>query len=324
MIGRRALVTALAASLALPVRGYAQKAGTVPLVAQLSPRVAMSADDEAFRSALRERGYEEGRNIAFAFGGVAGNPTGLEEKARALIRLGPAVIFAAGSEAAYAAMQATRTIPIVFVSSDPVHAGLVPSLDRPTGNMTGVSFMNAEASAKRLELLHEIVPAAQRIAVIWNPADPSARFAWEATLSAGRALGLVLRPHETRSASEIEAALVAIEQDKAEALVLLPAPLISDSVATTAGFALHARLPAISGNSTFTQAGGLLSYGTSVRGGYLRAALHVERILKGAAPADLPIDQPTKFELVINVKTAKALGLAMPPALLARADEVIE
>jgi putative ABC transport system substrate-binding protein len=322
---RRDLLAGLAAATALrPLRLRAQTPRRRALIGQLSPRAAPSGEDEAFRQALRALGYEGGRDIDFAFRGIAGDAARLAELARELVRLEPAVIFAAGSEAARAAIAATKEIPIVITSSDPMRVGAVTSLGRPAGNVTGVSSMNAEVSGKRLELLKELIPTLASVATVWNPEDPGAHVALEATEMAARALGVRLQIHEAHSAAALEAALAAVRGEKVDALLMLPAPLISDNPALIAASALQSRLPAMTQNSNFPRAGGLLSYGSNGRDGYRRAAAHVDKLLKGATPADLPIDQATTFELVINLKTAKALGLAIPPALLARADDVIE
>jgi putative ABC transport system substrate-binding protein len=208
--------------------------------------------------------------------------------------------------------------------TDPVGAGLISSLARPGGNITGLTNIFTELSAKRLELLKEVAPRVSRVAVLWNPTHPGQAIAWQQTQQAAPAHGLVLFSAEVRRPEDFAPAFTAIVAERAEALLVLPDPLTSFHRQQTAAFAVKQRLPSMYAASYWVQAGGLLSYGTSFPEIWRRAGVYVDKILKGARPADLPIEQPTKFELVINLKAAKSIGLTIPPSLLARADQVIE
>jgi len=241
-----------------------------------------------------------------------------------LVKAGVDVIFANGSEATRAARQATTSIPIVMTSSNPLGLGFVASLARPEGNITGVSLMAPEGSGKRLELLKEIVPGLVNIAVFWNPSDPGAASSLKETVAAAEAIGLKPQILKTFDGNSIDAAFEDAVKQGAQAVVQLPTPQISIHLQRIADLALKNRLPAMYISDEFPKAGGLVSYGVNLAALFRRAAYYVDRILKGAKPADLPVEQPTKFELVINLKTAKALGLVIPPTLLATADEVIE
>src|SRR5439155_2527219 len=217
-----------------------------------------------------------------------------------------------------------RSIPNVMGASDPVTTGFVASLAQPGGNITGLSLFSPELSGKRLELLKEIVAGVSRIAVLWDPDDPPAVLSMKETETAAQALGLTIHAVEARRADDFDAAFAAATQVRSQALVVLPAAIMIIYSARIAQLALWGRLPAIHVSSDFPKLGGLMSYGPHFDALYRRAAVYVDKILKGAKPADLPVEQPTKFELVLNLKTAKALGLDVPPTLLARADEVIE
>jgi ABC-type uncharacterized transport system substrate-binding protein len=308
--------------------GQAQPTAKVRRVGWLSPGSA--ASDEAFlasfREGLRTLGWVPGENLAIEPRWADGKFERLPDLAVELVRLGVDVIVASVTQASLAAKRATATIPIVMVGvGDPIGSGLVDSLARPGGNVTGPSSLLAEASRKQLALLHETVPAASLVAVLWNPANP----VWQAaalreTEAAARAMALQLRLHEARNPDEIQAAFAAVASEHAGAL-FVPADIIFVRHAQLMGdLASKHRLPAMFGFREHVTAGGLMSYAASFPVMFARAATFVDRILKGAKPADLPVEQPTKFELVINVNTAKTLGIAIPQSVLQLADELIQ
>jgi putative ABC transport system substrate-binding protein len=280
---------------------------------------------EAFRQGLRELGYVEGQNILVEYHYAEGRTDRADELAAEMARRRVNVIVAFATPAAHAAKSATSTIPIVFATSDPVGTGLVPNLARPGGNLTGVSNMMPDLESKRVELLREIMPGLKRVGFLGSTRDPAAKnFVREAQAAAER-VGLRVHPVLVGSPDEIDGALVGMARDKIEAVIVQSLFVLSSGAAAKlAELALRDRLPAISNYAHFAERGGLMSYGP--RGDFSRraAAHYVGRILKGAAPADLPVQQPTEFQLVLNLRTAKALGLTIPPTLLARADEVIE
>ncbi len=235
------------------------------------------------------------------------------------------MIITSTTPAALAARNATRTIPIVIPTAiDPVGTGLIASLAHPGGNITGGAILSAELGAKRLELLKEVVPQLARTAVLWNGANPANALAWRETEGAARALGVTLEPHDVRSAKDFEIAFAAIAQQRPDALSVLTDALITQYQKEIVDFAIERRLPSVFPNKEPIEAGGLMSYGPHFSEMMRRAASQVDKILRGAQPADLPMEQPTTFELVINLKTARATGLAVPPVMLSRADEVIE
>ena len=292
-------------------------------------RATDSPRSEAFREGLRELGYIEGRNIAFEYRYAEGNRDRSAEQAAELVRLGVDVIVAAGGDSVIrAAMQATGTIPIVLGGggSEPVAAGYVESLARPGGNVTGVSTLSRDLDGKRLELFKETVPNLARVAALYDPGSAAAaREAREDLPVAARALGLTVQPWEIRDADGLETALAALDADRPDGLYLIASgALILGNAHRINGFAVRTRLPSMVGNSEAVESGGLLYYGADQLDGYRLAARYVDRILKGARPADLPVEQPTKLELVINLKTAHAIGLTLPTAVLARADKLIE
>jgi len=249
----------------------------------------------------------------------------LPELAVELVRLEVDVLVAPTSAAAKAAMDATRTIPIVMAGGgDPIGLGLVASLARPGGNVTGPSMMNTEIIGKRMQLLKEVVPGLVRVAVLANSVNPIHALFWRETEPAARELGLELQPVEARAPEDFEAAFAAATRGKAGALIALDDALTYNYRSRIVALAAASRLPALYGYREFPDEGGLMSYGANLASHYRHAADYVDKILKGAKPADLPVEQPTKFELIVNLKTAKALGLQLSPALLGRADEVIE
>ena len=279
---------------------------------------------EKFREGLGDLGYVEGRDVVIEY--RPSDPAGrLHGFAAELVALDADVIVAAGSLAVRAAQQATRTIPIVMTgSSDPVGTGFAASLARPGGNITGLSLQSPELSGKRLEFLGEIVKDLSRLAILLNPDDPPVVFSLRETEKAARASGMEISLVEARRGEDLDGAFALIAKIRPEALVILPASLMTRYAARIAELALNCRTPTISYFRDFPEVGGLMSYGPSLDYSSRRAAVYVDQILKGAKPSDLPIQQPTKFELVVNQKTASALGLEIPRILLVRADEVIE
>lgn len=272
---------------------------------------------------LRDLGWVDGQSIALVIRYAEGRPERLPELTQELVKSRVDLIVGVGTDVAKVVKSVVRTIPLVMsVSEDPVDIGLVASLGRPGGNMTGVSFISAELAAKRLQLLKEIVPQASRIAVLWNPAHVDLEF--KELEPAARTLGIRLLSVEARSPEELDGAFRALASGGADALMVVPSRMINQNAKRIASFAVERRLPAVSLWSAFAEAGGLMTYGPNVGIMIRRMASHVDKILKGARPGDLPIERPTHFELVLNLKTAKTLGLTVPQAVLLRADRVIE
>ncbi len=277
------------------------------------------------RDALRELGYVEGKNLTFERRFAEDRLDRLPGLAAELVSLKVDVIMAAGTLAPLAAKRATSTIPIVMMAAgDPVGSGLVASLAHPGGNVTGMSLMAPDLGGKRLELLKELLPGISRVAVLWNAANPYSALVFKETVGAARTLGVELQSLEIREPPDIDGALEAATGQHADALITVEDPLTIDLRKKIAEFAADHRLPTISGLRVFADSGFLMSYGADLADIIRRSAVYVDKILKGAKPSDLPVEQPTKFELVINLKTAKSLGLTIPSILLARADEVIE
>ena len=313
---------------------------TAPLAAEAQPAVKVarigylllpplaekpSGERQAFMQGLRELGYVEGRNLVIEYRSAAWNREMLPDLAAELVERKVDVILAAGPQPALAAREATKTIPIVMVAGiDPVESGLVASLARPGANVTGFTRHLPGLAGKRLELLREAIPRVSRVLVIWNPGNPAAATDWKATQAAARTLGMKLESVEVRGAEDFVAAFPRMLLRQPAAVVMIDDTLTAAYRGILAEFAVKNRVPAITAWREFTEAGGLMSYGPRVSELFRRAAGHVDKILKGAKPADLPVEQPTKFELVINAKTATALGLTIPPSLLLRADLVIE
>jgi putative tryptophan/tyrosine transport system substrate-binding protein len=280
---------------------------------------------EALRQGLRDLGYVEGQNITIEYRWAEGKPERIRELAEELVRLKVDVIITASSIYVEAAKRATSTIPIVFMGhADPVGTGHVTSLARPGGNITGFSTTMMETNVKSLELLKQAVPGLARVAVIFEPATPSHGPTLKAIEAAGPALGLQVQPVAVRSATEFESAFSAIVQERADAVLVLTTPLLIAGAQPLAELALTHKLPSVFALRHHVAAGGLMSYSPNIADISRRSAIYVDKILKGAKPADLAVQQPTKLELVINLKTAKALGLTIPQAFLLRADEVIE
>ena len=313
--------------LAMPVAAAAQQPAKVHRIGFLSQGSSSGFRHfwEAFRQGLRELGYVEGRNIALESRWAEGRFERLPDLAAELARLKVDVILAGGTPSALAAKNATRTIPIVMVNvADPVRAGLVASLARPGGNITGPTLLNPELSAKRVELLKEVVPKVSRVAAFMNPASPATPVLWEETQRAAEALGVQLQPLEVRGPNEYEGAFGAATRGRAGGLLFLDDAVMLANRTRIVTLAARSSLPGMYGFREFVDVGGLMSYGANASNSYGRAATYVDKILKGAKPADLPVEQPTRFELVINMKTAKALGLTIPQTVLIRAEHVIQ
>jgi putative ABC transport system substrate-binding protein len=290
-----------------------------------SSSAAASARNEAFRQGLRELGYVEGKNISIEWRFADGKLERLPEFAAELVRLKVDLIVTAGSDVTRHAKEATGTIPIVMAQdSDPVGLGFVASLARPGGNITGLANYSPELSGKRLEILKEILPQLSTVSVLWNSSNPGSSRALKETEVAAPPMGLKLQAHDIPKADALEPALQAISKARSGALnATLAGPVVFTHRKRLIDFTVKNRLPAIYGRSEYVDDGGLMLYGTSIINLGRRAATYVDRILKGAKPADLPVEQPTKFELIINLKTAKQIGLTIPPNVLARADRVI-
>jgi putative ABC transport system substrate-binding protein len=317
------------AVLLAPLVGEAQQAAAIPRIGFLSPSPVSDPRAasflEAFRQGLRELGYAEGRNIVIETRFAEGKFDQLPGLAAELVRAKVDVIATYTTPAAQAAKRATATIPIVMATViDPVTAGLAASLARPRGNITGLSQMVPDLVGKQLELLKEVAPKISRAALLLNPANPAHALAIRDVNVAVRSLGIQLQLVEARRPSELENAFAAMTTERAEAVIVLVDSMLIDHRTRIADLAARHRLPTVSATIETTEAGGLLAYGPSVRDMFRRAAAYVDKILKGAKPADLPIEQPTKFELVINLRTAKALGLTIPQSVLLRADQVIQ
>jgi putative ABC transport system substrate-binding protein len=324
MIARRDFITLLGgAATAWPLAAGAQQP-KVPVIGYLTIAANIASRRETFRRALSEAGYVEGRNVAIEFR-TDDRLDRLPELARDLVRRGVSVIVAYGVPAATAAKAATATIPIIFqMGVDPVAFGLVKSFNRPGANLTGIATLGVELGPKHLELLHELVPAATVIGLLVNPANPSSQAATREVKAAAERLGIDLHIVEVRNQADFEPAFAALRDLKAGGLVISNEGLLNGRSEQLAGLALRDRLPAIHVTSTFTAAGGLASYGARTSDTDRLAVRYIDRILKGEKAADLPVIQPTSFGLVINLNTAKALGLTVPATLLATADEVIE
>jgi putative ABC transport system substrate-binding protein len=311
--------------------GEAQQPGKVYRLGYLSNTDAAgeSTRSEAIRLALRKLGYIEGQNIATEYRYTQGKVDRASELANELVRLKLDIILVAGGTIyVRPAMNATKTIPIIMVGGgrDPVEAGVVESLARPGGNVTGMTLLARELGGKRLELLKEAVPKLARVAVLYDPAIPgTTREVKEDLPVAARALGLTVQPWEVRDANGFERVLAALSKERPNGLYVPGGgPVIVANVKRIASFALKSRLPSLFNSRESVEAGGLMFYGADLAESYRRVAYYVDKILKGAKPADLPVERPTKFELVINLKTAKQIGLTIPPNVLARADKVIK
>jgi putative tryptophan/tyrosine transport system substrate-binding protein len=320
---RRAFISLLAGAAAWPLAARAQQPGKKWLIGFIAHGYERMYD--ALFEGLRELGYVEGLNIIIERRYAQGRAERFQEFAREMVQLKADVIIVTTTPAALAAKNATATIPIVIPHAiDPLGAGLVASLAHPGGNVTGGTLLQAELSAKRLELLKELVPNLFRTALLWNAANPAYAHAWKETQGAARALGVALQAHQVRRPSDFQPAFAMMAQERPDALLVLEDALTIQHRKEIVDFALQKLLPSSFVGKEAVEAGGLMSYGPSWPDAFRHAATFVEKILKGAKPADLPVEQATKFELAINLKTAKALGLTVPPTLLAIADDVIE
>jgi len=325
---RRTFVSTAAGALvvkALPAN--AQPAKKVPRIGVLHVSDSANASQfaAAFTQGLRERGYVEGQNIVVERRFGDNRAERISELASELVRLKVDVIVTNNDLGIAAVKQQTQTIPIVMASStDPVGTGFVASLARPGGNITGVTGIAPELSAKRLELLKEVIPGLSRVAIMWNPDVRGAVFVYKETESAARSLRLQLQSVEVSRADDFDRAFSALTTGRAEALMVVGSTLAFANRAQLASLAQKHRLPSMYSQREYMDAGGLIAYGPSLTDGWRRTATYVDKILKGAKPGELPVEQPTAFELVINLKTAKALGLTIPPSLLQRADQVIQ
>ncbi|HEV8342189.1 MAG TPA: ABC transporter substrate-binding protein [Candidatus Binatia bacterium] len=303
----------------------AQQQAKIPKIGWLGARSASAPACEVFARELRALGYVEGKNIAIEYRYAEGKLDRLPALADELVRLKVDVLVTPATPATVAAKNATRTIPIIFYSgSDPVALGLVDSLARPGGNITGFTTIDAALAGKRLELLKETIPKLSRVAALWNPRDPISAQAWKESQLPARELGLQLHSMEVSSADKFEGAFKEAIKAGSAALALMASPVFFSNQKQIVDLMAKNRLPAIYGNGEFVASGGLMSYGVDEAEPYRRAAVFVDKILKGTKPADLPVEQPTKFELVINLKAAKQIGLTIPPNVLARADKVIK
>ena len=318
------VIGVVSALTALPAP-MAQQAGKVLRIGYLDPTSQSTLFLTVFRRALGELGYVEGKNLVLEQRYAEDRPERLSALAAELVNLHVAVLVTFATPATLAAKAATTTIPILMVVGEPVGAGIVPSLSRPGGNITGLALNNVEVAGKRLQLLKEAVPKLARVAVLANQANPSFTALHLAqTRSAAERLRVVVQPVEVRGPSDLARAFTAMTRGHAEAVVILPDPMFALHRKRIAELALQHRLPSTYDAKGFAEDGGLLAYAPVYDEFFRRAAVYVDKILKGAKPADLPVEQPTKFELVINLKTAKALGLTIPPSLRQRADQVIE
>jgi len=310
---------------ALCLSAEAQQQAKVPKIGWLSARPASTGGQEAIGRMLRDLGYVDGKNIAFEYRYANNKLDRFPALSDELVRLKVNVLLTPGTPGALALKNATRTIPIVFTDvTDPVAAGLVDSLARPGGNITGFSSIEAVLAGKRLELLKEAVPKISRVAVLWNPHDPSSAQQWKESQLAARELGLQLHSMEVSSADQYEGAFKEATQARSAALAVIAGSLAISNRKRIAEMATKNRLPAIYTGGNYVDSGGLMSYGPDQAERYRRVASMIDKILKGTKPADIPVEQPTKFELVINLKTAKQIGVTIPPNVLARADKVIK
>jgi putative ABC transport system substrate-binding protein len=316
------VVTLSTMLLALSFRAEGQT-GKVPRVGYLTDGAGAVYLD-VFRSGLREIGYVDGKNIRIESRSAEGNVARFNELVAELVNLNVDVIVTGGTGATTAASKATNLIPIITtVVTDPIASGFVASLARPGGNITGLTTMTAELSGKRLEILKETFPRVSTIAVLWNPENPGSGTQFQETLAAAQRLGIQVRSLEARAPDDIDKAFALISNKRADALVVIRGALTNNQQSRIIGLAGTNRLPAMYSLRAAVEAGGLMYYGVNDADLYRRAATYVDKILKGAKPANLPVEQPTKFEFVVNLKAAKAIGLTIPPNVLARADRVI-
>ena len=322
---RREFITLLGCAVAWPLASRAQ--GRIPRVGFMGNSTAALEANlvDSFREGLRELGYEEGRNIAIEYRWADGQYERFAALVTELIAAKVDVIVTAGTPAALAVKKATSTVPLVMVAvGDPVGTGLVPSLARPDGNLTGLSSVAPDLEGKRLELLREIVPSVSRIAVFLNSVNPFHATSMRQAQTAGKTLGIKVQQYDIRKSEDLDGAFAAIRKERPDALLILADRVFLHNRERIVDFTGEQHLPNVNAYKELVEAGGLISYGPSYEDMHKRAAIYVNKILKGAKPGNLPIEQPTKFTLVVNLKAAKALGISMPPAVLSRADEVSE
>ncbi len=323
-VPRRDFLIAVGAILAAPLAAEAQQAARLPRIGILSPLKA-GTGTEVLREGLRELGYVEGRTAVIEWRWWEGNPERLREAVAEFVRLNLDVIVVGGSEATKALKDATRSIPIVFSGpSYPVEEGLVASFARPGGNVTGITLAQSDHVAKLLQLLLDVVPALADVGVIWSPSNPGSALLFRETEAAARGLKLKVLPVPMASLADVEPALAAIARARPGALVVLPSVITNTSAKRIGDLAIRQRIPSITTHKALMELGLLMSYGADPRDIQRRIPSYVDRILKGAKPSDMPVERPTKFELAINMRAARAIGLTIPQALLLRADDLIQ
>jgi putative ABC transport system substrate-binding protein len=311
--------------LAVSLPAEAQTTKKASRIGYIGARSSPEPRDEGFLQGLRDFGYIEGKNISIERRWAQGDVKKVPSFAAEMVRLNVDVIVATGTPVAKEAKKATNTIPIVIaIGDDPVREGLVASFAQPGGNVTGVVTLATELRGKMLELLKEVIPGLSRVAVLWTPVDPRFVLNLKELEIIARSLSVQLQSLEVRSSDDFEAAFRDASKERAQSLIMLRGPAINAHLKRIAEFALKSRIPSIYDDKVFVEAGGLISYGTNFPEHYRRAAYHVVRILKGAKPAELPVEQARNFELIINTKTAKEIGLTIPPNVLARADRIIK
>jgi putative ABC transport system substrate-binding protein len=322
---RRELIAGLAGAAAWPLAARAQQT-SIPVIGVLSPESSTAREVEGLRAGLRDLGYFEGRDIRYEYRWAEGRFERLSALAKELVDIKVDVIVTYVTQASLAATKATTSIPIVMVGvADPVGVGLIASLAQPGGNVTGTSSMAAILAAKQLELVRETLPNISRVAALWNPANLAFQtLQVNQAQEAAKTLGIDLQLFEARAAEEFDAVFAAMEKSGTRALLILVDPFFANNFPKLVELSAKVRIFAMTGYRGFVDAGGLMAYGPNYKDIYNLCAIYVDKILKGAKPADLPVQQPTKFELVINLKRAKELGFAIPQTVLARADEVIE
>jgi putative tryptophan/tyrosine transport system substrate-binding protein len=323
-VKRREFITLLGgAAAAWPVDALTQQAGKVWRMGFIAHGHEPFYD--ALFEGLREYGYDEGRNLIVERRYARGQAERFKEFAAEMVRLNVDIIIVVTTPAALAAMNATKIIPIVHPNAiDPLNTGLIASLAHPGGNVTGGAQLTAEASAKRLQILKTVVPGLSHAAALWNPGNSAIVFSWKETQGAARVLGLILQSHEVQGPKDFAAAFAAIAEERPNALLVLQDAVTMQQRSEIIDFAIKERLPSMFQEKGWAEAGGLMSYGENLASMYRRAAYFVDRIFKGAKPADLPVEQATKFDMVLNLRTAKAIGLTIPDSVLALANEVIE
>jgi putative ABC transport system substrate-binding protein len=320
------IMTLTLSFLAVPLAANAQQTGKVARIGVLCPVTCTDPSLEVFRQALHGLGYVEGQNLVLVFRTAEGHIERLPALAAELVRLPVDVLFTSwGTAAALAAKQVTTTVPIVMGAvGDPVAAGLVASLAQPGGNVTGLSSLTLDLEGKRLELLKDLLPTLARVAVLWDPTNPYSALALDQTQQTAQHLGVQIYPVRVHAAEDFASAFATLARERPDALIVHGYIVLVQHRTRIVDFVAQHRLPTIYSLRNFVEAGGLMAYGVHLPEVYRRAAAHVDKVLKGTKPAEIPVEQPTKFELIINLKTARELGLTIPPSLLLQADEVIK